>query len=456
MKQKIIKYTISIISITLIFYIASSYFFRIDLTSEKRYTLSDYTKKLLGEIDEQVYIKIYLEGDDLPVKFKKLRISVQELLDEFGVFSGKRITYEFINPTESTDKKVRFSIYKQLLDKGLTPIESQEASSEGKTSQKMVFPGVVISYKGKEIGINLLKNDPHYQLDSEQNIANSIQTLEYEFTNALQKLSKKIKPKIAFIEGHNELSEYQVMDMTRILSEYYDVQRGRIGGKPDVLNGFKAVIIAKPTTEFSEQDKFVLDQYVMNGGKILWLIEGTNVRLDSLFVNSTTFAISQSLNIEDQLFKYGIRINPDLICDKQSSPIGIALEGEDGQPKIKLYPWYFFPVIVTNNQHSISKYLNFIKTEFVSSIDTVSYDLNIKKTVLLTSSEYTKIRQVPVQINLSDVSTTFNEKEYTQGKKSIAVLLEGKFQSIFNNRPIKKYFPTNSDIKSIDESNLIR
>ncbi len=452
-QSRYITLALTIAGIFLVAYLSSLEFVRFDLTSEGRYTISDYTKEVLENTEESIFIKVYLEGDDLPTGFKKMRTAVAELIAEFNIYSAYSIDFEYINPTLSKDKKVRYALYKSLLESGLTPIETHEKSDEGKTSQKMVFPGLVMTYKGQSMGVNLLKNDPRFAAESEQNINNSIQSLEYELTNAIQKLSKKEKPKIAFVEGHGELSEYQVMDMSRILSEYYNVQRGRINGQPGILDAFQAIVIARPTKPFSEQDKFVLDQYIMQGGKVLWLMETTTVNLDSLFINSETLALAHSVNLEDQLFKYGVRINPNLLLDAQSSPIALSVAGSDGQPKLQLFNnWMYFPVIATDNMHPISKYLNYIKTEFIGTLDTVGENPNVKKTILLKSTKNTKVESVPIRIELASLRHKKNERDFTSGKKNIAVLLEGKFPSLFKNRPAYKYFPGNPNLKKRDES----
>ncbi len=440
-KSKILKLIISYIIIIIAAYLLSVKFLRFDLTSEKRYTLSKYTKNILRNLDDKIYVKVYLAGDGLPVTLKKYQRDIKEELDEFKIYAGDNLDYEFIDPSESKDKEVRFGLYKTLTDKGLLPIETTEVSEGGKTSVKMVFPGALISFKEKEIAVNLLQNTAGTVPESEENVNYSLQSLEYELTNAIQKLSRTQKPEIAFIKGHGELNEYEVMDISSVLSEYYTVKTGRIGGQPGILDGFKAVIIAKPVREFSEQDKFVIDQYIMQGGNVLWLIDGTNTNLDSLFTASYTMALPLDINLDDMLFQYGVRVNKDLLTDKFSSAIGITLEGPDGKPYIKNYPWYYFPVIVSDNKHVITKYIDYIKTEFVSTVDTVGYDKNIRKTVLLKSSEYTKQDPIPAKIELSMVNNMPSDNEMHGGKKNIAVLLEGKFVSCFKNRPVEKYFP---------------
>ncbi len=439
--KNILRLFISYLIILGLAYLLSLKFLRFDLTSEKRYTLSKYTENILRNLSDKIYIKVYLAGKGLPVTLKKYQRDIKEELDEFKVYAGNNLDYEFIDPSESKDKEVRFGLYKTLSEKGLLPVETSEVSDDGKTSTKMVFPGALISYKGKEIAVNLLKNTAGTAPESEENVNNSLQSLEYELTNAIQKLSRDKKPEIAFIEGHGELNEYQLMDISSVLSEYYTVKTGKIGGKPGILDNFKAVIIAKPMQKFSEKDKFVIDQYIMKGGNVMFLIDGTDTNIDSLFISSYTMALPLDLNLDDMLFQYGIRVNKDLLLDKFSSPIGITVQGPDGKPYIKNYPWYYFPVIVSDNKHVISKYLNYIKTEFVSTLDTVGADKNLKKTVLLGSSEYTKNDPIPARISLEQVNHMPSDNLMRGGRKNLAVLTEGRFTSVFKNRPIEKYFP---------------
>lgn len=407
------------------------------MTSEERYTLSPKTREMLSSIDDQVHIKIYLDGDDLPVGFKKMRTALLDMLEEFNYYSEKEISYRFINPSENPDKKVRFGLYKELYDKGLVPIESQEITDEGKTSQKMVFPCIVVVYKGKDIGVNLLKTDARYRNDSEENINNSIQSLEYELSNAIRKLSKTKKAEIAFIEGHGEADEYQLMDITRVLSEYYDVKRGVINQTPGILDSFAAIIIARPIEKFQEGDKLVIDQYLMNGGKILWLLEGSKIAVDSLQMMPTTVAMPMDLNLDDMLFRYGIRLNPGLVQDFQCAPIGLARQGSENNPQIDLFPWPFFPVILSSNTHEINKYLNLIRLEFASTIDTLSSSPGVRKQVLLHSSAKSRFDYAPVQISIENIQIQLDETKFSAKKQAVAVLLEGKFESNFKNRMLE-------------------
>lgn len=467
LKNNFIKLIISLVIIIAGAYILSIKFIRFDLTSEGRYTLSDYTINILKNLNDKVYIKVYLEGEGLPSTLKNYNKQIKEELDEFKVYAGKNLEYEFINPSESTDKEVRFGLYKSLSDKGIIPIQTNEISDDGKSSQKMVFPGAIISYKGKENTINLLKTSVNSTPESEENINNSIQSLEYELTNSIQKLSKNKKNEIAFIEGHGELNEYEVMDISSVLSEYYLIKTGKINGTPGILDNFKAIIIAKPEKAFSEKDKFIIDQYIMNGGNVMLLADGCKTNTDSLFITGNTISLAQDLNLNDLLFQYGARINNDLLQDKYSSPIGLTTKGADEKPIIKRFPWYYFPVLATDNKHVISKYLNYIKTEYISTIDTVGKNSNIKKTILLKSSPYTKLDPIPTRISFNQINHMPPDQEMNAGQKNIAVLLEGKFTSIFKNRPIQKYFPNlslpevktkgiNAKIIIVSDGDLIR
>ncbi len=440
-RQNLTQLSLMLIGIILISYISSFVFVRFDLTSEKRFTLSETTVNQLDTLKEEVYVQIYLDGENLSVGMKKMKSSIKELLDEFRVYAGNNISYEFINPSENNDKKIRFNTYKELYKKGLVPIESTEEDSEGKTSQKIVFPGAIVIHRGQEMAVNLLKSnllsmkDPMYHADSEENLNKSIQALEYEFTNAITKLSKTKQPQIAFIEGHGELSEKALIDVSTALSEYYTVKRGAIGGRADVLSNFEAVIIAKPTKEFSKKDKFALDQYIMNGGKVVWLIDAIDVNMDSLRTNGETIAFARELNLTDQLFHYGVRVNPDLLQDMRYAPIRLVSDINNGKPQFKLFPWIYSPLITNSNKkHPITKYMNAIRMDYVSSIDTVGESPNIKKTILLKTSRLSHISRTPIKISLDIVRKNPNAAAFDKPAIPVAVLLEGEFESAFKNQ----------------------
>jgi len=464
-RQSIIQLLSAVLIIFLVNYIATFAFKRFDLTSEKRFTLSDYTKKLLQNSSQQVFITVYLDGEELTIPFKKMKNSVKELLDEFEVYAGENINYEFVNPTnkDASEEEKRLN-YKRLFDLGIVPIETSEVK-ETQSTKTMVFPSAIITYtqfveKGnfdgtkdtlitREIGLNFLNNDPNYESSSEENINNSIQALEYKFINEIQKISRAEKPNIAFIEGHGEIPEKEVLEISTVLSEYYNVRRGSIEGVYGVLENFAAIVIAKPTTMFSDSDKFVIDQYIMNGGKVLWLVDGVNVDMDSIYYYKHTFAMPSNLDelkILDQLFKYGVRVNTDIIQDVYCSTILLKGTSGTGEDRNHYYNWNYFPVLLTKNDNVINKYIDVVKTEFVSSIDTVGDDANVKKTIILTTSEFSKKINIsmPLEINFDEINNVPDEKLFNSGSQPVAVLLEGTFNSFFKNQTITKYIP---DIK---------
>jgi len=446
----------SILLLIFVNILSSNFFTRLDLTAEKRYTLTDYTKQTLKNLNGQILITVYLDGKDLPLQFKKFRSAIKEELEIFKVYAGKNIDYEFINPTdEKKSDDERKTIYNDLYKLGIVPVENTELK-EGQATKTLIFPAAVISYSFydeqadsmiiRRIGINLLNNDPHFDQSSPENINNSIQTLEYKFVNEIKKITQKQKPKIVFLEGQGELPEAQVIEIERALSEYYDIMRGKINGRYGCLYDFDAVVIAKPTKPFAEQDKFVLDQYIMNGGKILWLIDGVNVDMDSIYNYGYSFAMPDLLgliNIDDQLFTYGIRINTDILQDLYCSTIMLKGISSTGEERNHWYKWYYFPLLVTQNTNVINKYLDVVRTEFVSSIDTVGHNPEIKKTILLTTSNLTrKIGvNVPLQIDFKEINDIPNQELFNKKFLPVAVLLEGKFPSVWKGRIVNKMLP---------------
>lgn len=440
-RERIIRNFVQLISVIVVIaivgYLSSIWFFRIDLTSEKRYTLSYTTLEVLENLPGEVYVQVYLDGE-MPIGFKKMRTSVAEMLDEFRVRSKRKLSYEFINPAEETDKGLRDKVFEDLYEKGLQPINVQSNDEEGGKSQKIIFPGAILNYNGLEMPLNLLKSNPN--LRASENLNRSIEGLEYELVRAIKTLSTDTIYKVAFIEGHGELFEPEVEDASKELSRYYTIDRGIIGGKPGVLDAYKAVIIAKPTEKFNEADKLILDQYLMNGGSLLWLLDPVAVDMDSLINSSVTLAFIRQNNLDDQLFKYGVRINPNLLQDIQCAriPINTAIVGNP--PQYTPMPWLFFPLLQGQN-HSISRNLNLIKSEFTSSIDTISGNGKTRSSVLLTTSRYTKTFGVPNLINLNDLGKPPPESDFTLKNIPVAILLEGEFESAFLNRMVSSIVP---------------
>jgi len=410
--------------------ILSGHFFtRFDLTAEHRYSLSPSSIKLAGELKDVVYIRIYLEGD-LPPGFKRLRNATRELLDEYRVHSADNIDYEFIDPSAAGNEKERLELYKQLAKKGLFPT-NLEVQDQGKKSEKIIFPGALVSYKNQEVPLQLLKSQ--LGSDPEVMLNNSIEGLEYEITSAIRRLTQPLAKEVAFLRGHGELSTDRITDAARALSEYYKVDTVLIDGQLHALDNYAAVIIAKPDAPFSEKDKFIIDQYVMNGGKVLWVLDKMTIDMDSLETTSTSIALPNNLNLDDQLFRYGVRINADLIMDLQSAPIPVVTGYTGNRPNQELFPWPFFPLLNAGNNHPVVNNLNVVKGEFTSSLDTIEVP-NIRKTILLTSSGFSRLQLSPVRVSLNMLRNDPDPKLYNKRNLSAAILLEGTFPSNFKNR----------------------
>lgn len=427
-KSDLTSYLIGGIIIMLMF-LSQIYFVRLDLTSEKRYTLSPVTKATLKNMPDQAFIRVYLDGD-LPPEFIKMRNSIREMLDEFRVYAGDRIQYQFVNPMAGKTPQVRKNMMQELVNKGLQVTNIQATDEEGGKSEKYIFPGAIITYKNTEVPINLLQNNPG--LSAEENLNNSLQLIEYRLISTLHTLASDTVKKVAFIEGHGEFDQYQTADISKELSIFFQIDRGKINGVAGCLDQYVAVIIAGPTQRFSEADKFVLDQYLMQGGKILFFIDGARISLDSLH-ESASVALINDVNLDDQLFRYGVRINPNLIQDIQCAliPVNIAVEGQS--PRFAPFPWYYFPLLTPRQDHPVTRTINLVRSEFVSSIDTLAAS-GLKKTILLTTSPYTKVTNLPNYVSLEQVRNTPRKEEFNRQNLAVAVMIEGNFPSVFRNR----------------------
>ena len=432
----LVRLTIALTTIAMVVFLSNIFYLRFDLTSEKRYTLQDVTKRTLKDLNDAIYIKVYLDGD-LPIGLNRMKKALTETLDEFRVIAGKNIQYEFINPSESANTKEREKVYNQLYEKGLQPTNIQQNDKEGGSSQKLVFPGLIMNYAGREVPVNLLKNIPG--LSADENINLSIQNFEFALVDGLMKLTTETRPKIAFIQGHGEFDEFQTGDIEKALSEYYDIDRVAIRGNIDALKPFQTVIIAGTNQPMPEADKIVIDQFVMNGGRVLWFIDPVQVSIDSLSKGASTLAFVNQHNLDDMLFRYGARLNPMLIQDLQCAviPVNMALAGQE--PKFVPAPWVYYPLLAAPTNHPVTRNLNLIHSQFVSPVDTVGGSSAIKKQYLLYTSMNGKVLQVPLFVSLSQVNQRTNEREFRISNIPVAVELSGEFQSVFRNRPLSGY-----------------
>lgn len=433
MKRKIVHIIAFVAVVTIVYFLSEKFFFRLDLTSEKRYSLSDNTERLLESLDDELKVTIYLDGD-LNSGFLRLRKATKELMDEFDAYAGKSVQYQFVNPSAAATNEEREKKYEELEKAGMRAIMVYDKDGEGEARQKVVFPWMQISYKGKSRNVNLLKNIPHKS--GEENLNISIESLEYEVTDALRIITSAKVPHVAFLEGHGEWPEILVYDITQTLSHYYQVDRGALTGDVDELNAFEALIIAAPTKGFSEKEKYEIDQYIMGGGRVLWLLDGARISLDSLSTASQTVGVENDVNLSDQLFRYGVRINADLVQDVQCSliPVNVARAGDT--PDYQPMPWYYSPLLLTVPTHPVSKNLAPVKSEFVSSINFVNDNEQIRKTPLLVTSTGTHLQNIPSIVSMDIVNVEQNGYYFNKANAIAAASLEGIFPSVFVNRMV--------------------
>lgn len=457
-RSNIIQLFLGIVILLLINIIASFIFTRLDLTSEKRYSIAPATKRMLKGLKDEVLFKVYLEGD-LPPGFRRLANETKEMLDEFRAYSN-HVQYEFVDPSANPDVKERTDGYKLLVERGLQPSEMQ-VNKKGQVSQMIIFPGAIVTYGAHEVPVQLVMSQLGRNFDKALNV--SVQSLEYNLASAIQKLVQPTKPQIAFIQGQGELSQLETQDAQNALSEFYNVQRVTINNKINSLsirltgassdklvNRFRAIIIAKPTKPFDEKDKFLIDQFIMRGGKVLWLIDPVFASMDSLQKFNSTMGLVKNVNLEDMLFNYGVRLNTNLVMDKIAMPIPVKTGQIGDQPQFDFFPWYYFPVLTPTINNPIVNGLNAIKTEFISSIDTVEAQ-GVKKTILLTTSPYSRIVNAPVYIDLEILKRPAEEGQFNAGPQPVAVLLEGNFVSSFMFR-IPPELSENKDLQFLPKS----
>lgn len=445
-KRDISSFIISFLILILINFIASYAFFRWDLTSEKRYSISAPTKKMLDELDDNVYVKVYLEGNDLPSAMLRLRNEIREMLSEFKVYSSGHLDFEFINPSENPNRKERDRVYKNLYDKGLRPTDIEISEGSG-ISKKLIWPGALISYQDKEMPVELLKSQ--FGAPPHEVLRQSIESIEYGLASTIKTITQEHLKRVAFIEGHGELNQYETADIVSSLREFYEVSRVPINGnlsalskrvftsrdssKVQIVNNYDLIIIADPDSAFDEKDKFIIDQYIMYGGKVIWLIDQVEADMDSLQNKNMSMGIAKSLNLDDQFFKYGVRINYDLIQDLQAAPIPIVSGQFGNQVQTQLYPWLFYPLISSRDNHPINKNVDVVRAKFANSIDFVGGE-NLKRTTILSTSNHTKLIKAPARISLNMVNFKPPKEQFKKSNVPIGVLIEGEFTSVFENR----------------------
>ena len=433
-KNRLKSVGITIVLLLVLNTIGSFFFFRFDLTKDKRYTLSPTSLQIIEQVKNPLYIKVYMQGE-LPAEFKRLQLETRQMLEEFQGYNSN-IVFEFIDPLE--DEATSMDNIKELYRKGLTPINIS-VDDKGKQSQAMVFPWAIAVYDNKEVNIPLLKNI--MGASTTDKVIGSVQHLEYSIADALNKITKEKQKKIAIIKGNGELHEAYIAKFLLQTKESYHIgpfTLDSVTKQPvntlEALKKYDLAIIAKPTEAFSESEKQVLDQYIVNGGKTIWLMEQVVAEMDSLYSpTGSAMAFSRDLNLNDFFFKYGVRIYPDLVKDEQGSPIKLATGEQGSATQFQEFNWKFAPQVYPQSKHPIVKNLGGIKFDFANAIDTLKN--GIKKTVLLQSSLYSKRIGTPTEINLNSVNEETTPADYlNKGTIPLAVLLEGNFHSMFENR----------------------
>ncbi len=454
-KKHILKSLFSTLAILVILNLAGHFIFkRFDLTADKRYTLSQTSLNIIKNIKQPIYVDVYLEGN-FPGEFKKLQSETQQLLEEFKAYNGN-IIFQFINPLEKEDG--RDKIMQQFLDRGLTPI-NVTVDEKGMQTQEVVFPWAVISYGSKKTKVPLLKN--MMGASTAAKVVSSVQHLEYAFANGFNTVSKDKEKKIAILKGNGELQDFQIADFLKSVRENYYIgpfTLDSVTKSPQntllALQKYDLAVIAKPTEAFSDAEKQVLDQYIIHGGKTLWLLDQVTIEMDSLMTSGASLAYPRDLNLNDQFFKYGLRIKPDLIKDIMATPIALATGSQGSGTQYSRFPWLYSPLIYPfettdkSKTNPIVSNLDGIKFEFSNPIEILKND--IKKTILLQSSPYSKAIGTPIPVKLQMVEERPTQKDFiNSGNIPVAVLLEGKFHSVYQNRVLSY---KDSNFKAIDKN----
>ncbi|RWY57151.1 gliding motility-associated ABC transporter substrate-binding protein GldG [Mucilaginibacter gilvus] len=412
------------------------FFTRFDFTKEKRFTISTVSRKVLDSLPAPVNITVYLQGDGFPGGIKRLQTATKDMLSDLQAYSHSKLTFVFIDPIKGLSQDQQKQAFENLSAQG---IEAQNLSvkTDDGVQSKVMFPFALVTYGDKAIPVKLLENQSNLNTSPEEKLNSSIQNLEYAFTSAIKKITTGGKQRIGFTEGHKELTDLQLNDAMRNLSDGYLVGRINLATIPfDSLRKVGLLVIAKPDKAFTELEKFKIDQYLMRGGRVLWAIDQVSAELDSLKgKGNQALAFNKELNLDDQLFRYGVRINYNLIADINSSQIPVTTGDVGGQPQIQLLNWLFYPVYIPQSTHPIVKNLDGITSQFASTIDVLDIK-NVEKTVLLNTSPYNKEIKTPHLLSLMALRDEPNPKDFQSPQKITGVLLEGKFISDFRNRPV--------------------
>ncbi|MBQ5388095.1 MAG: gliding motility-associated ABC transporter substrate-binding protein GldG [Paludibacteraceae bacterium] len=412
--MKIWKSIAIVVALVLTNILVHHFVVRWDMTNDHRYSLAPTTKALLQELDAPVHISILLDGE-LNAGFQRLQRATIEMVEEFGAVIGNRRS------------EIGYRVSAEDIPQGMQPTVIHERTHKGQTAQTTIYPYALMTYKGKTAIVELLRNNRG--LSGEQNLNHSIEHLEFAFVEALHALTREKVEKIAFLEGHGELDESEVYDLSQALSYYYQIDRGRLGTEAGVLDAYRAVIIADPQLPFSEEDKYILDQYLMQGGRILWVVNGVRFSNEILSQSGMTPVIPLDLNISDMLFRYGVRVNPALVQDLQCLPMPIDVSADPKQPNWQPMPWTYAPLLLTSQASPITRNVMQVSATMASCIEFVGGEDGLHKTTLLATSSNSKITSTPAEVDLSLFNGSENEFKYAF--IPVAASIEGVFPSLF-------------------------
>ena len=425
MKNKILRFVIILGLLAGVNWLASTFFFRLDLTEDKRYSISDATKQLLNDLDKDIIVNVYLNGD-LPSGFERLESATRETLQEFQTYANGHLIVNYSDPSDAPSEDQRQKQYLNLIDRGLTPT-NVFANEDGKRTEKIIFPGVIVQADTLSVPVQLLKGNK--STSPEEQLNQSYEGVEFEIASAIRLLGNQEHKKVGLIVSHTKISPARLSDLIATIQQSYDVFLDM--NNPESYDGLDALVVLKPDSAFSEDDKFKLDQYIVGGGKALFFVDGAKVDSVSLDGN---YAQPLDLNLNDLFFKWGVRVNTNLVKDLNCAEILLNVGNMGDKPEIKPMPWRFFPVLNSFGRHKITRNLNAIYTRFLSSIDTVGGAANVRKTPLLMTSGYTQVVNAPALVGYNEARKDPDPATYNNGVKLAGVLLEGSFGSLFENR----------------------
>ncbi len=425
--ENLLLFLIGIMTIVILNQLSTLHFFRIDLTEEKRFTISDATIQLLEGLDEKVFIEVYLDGD-LPAGFQRLQKNIEESLQEFKIYAGENLEYAFTDPSTATGSQARNEYYMSLAKRGIQPTRLFD-NKNGEKSEKIIFPGALVSVGSREVPVMLLKGNR--SLGPQETLNQSAENVEYELANAIRKMTNKDFKKIGILQGHGEIDTTHISALANYLNSYYQTTYVNLNRREN-LQGFDAIILAQPRELFQENDVYKIDQFIMRGGKAVLLLDMLHVDMDSASGDGT-LALPVETGLENMLFKYGIRLNNNYVLDLNSGVYPVVVGNVGDQPQVQLMPWPFFPILNNYGDHIIVKNTDAAISRFVGTIDTVKSP-GIRKTPLIFSSDKTRVMEAPVLVSLNDLRADLQPEYFTQGRKAVAWLLEGKFSSVFKNR----------------------